>query len=138
LNDPTPNDGVRGGTCRDGVRHDQACDVGGNSGFFGPLSIDCQPEFARGSGTLSIGFKPATTGVTTLTASRNCNDAPGQLCPCDTCATLQAEPCSTNADCPGGAICGGRRCVGGTNAGTPCTVASQCPSGFCNRPGQPT
>ncbi len=138
LNDPTPRDGVRGGTCEDGVRHGQPCDVGGSSNFFGPLSIDCQPASARSIGVLAIGFKPATTGTTTLTAHRNCTDAPGELCPCDTCATLQAEPCNTNADCPGGAACGGRRCLSGTNNGTPCVAQSECPSGFCGRPGTAT
>src|SRR6185436_1026860 len=27
MSDPTPNDGVRGGTCKDGVRDGQLCDV---------------------------------------------------------------------------------------------------------------
>ncbi len=138
LNDPTPRDGVKGGTCKDGVRNGQPCDVGGTNEFFGALSIDCQPSSAKNIGNLSIGFKPATTGETQLATNRPCTDAPGQNCFCDTCATLAAEPCNTNADCPGGAVCGGRRCVGGTNAGAVCTTASQCPSGFCNRPGQPT
>lgn len=138
LNDPTANDGVRGGTCKGGVRNDQPCDVGGTTHFFGALSIDCQPEVARSIGTLKISFNPATTGTTTLTASLACTDAPGQLCPCDTCATAQNEPCSTNADCPGGVICGGRRCLSGANAGAGCTTASQCPGGSCNRPGIPT
>ena len=35
-------------------------------------------------------------------------------------------------------ICGGKRCIGGSNNGTPCTQASQCASGSCGRPGTPT
>src|SRR4029079_13453330 len=71
LNDPTPNDGMRGGTCKDGVRNGQPCDVGGTSGFSARLTIAGRRESARGIGVLIIAFKPATTGVTTLTASRN-------------------------------------------------------------------
>ena len=137
VNDPTPRDGVRGGTCNGGVRDGQPCDVGGTSEFFGPLSSDCQPSSAKGIGNLAISFNPATTGTTQLASARPCSDASGN-CFCDTCATLAAEPCNTNADCPGGVACGGKRCIGGTNAGVPCTAASQCPSGFCNRAGQPT
>ncbi len=138
LGDPTPRDGVRGGTCNGGVRDGQPCDVGGTSEFFGPLSSDCQPSSVKGIGNLSIGFKPATTGTVQLASNRPCTDASAN-CFCDTCATLAAEPCNTNADCPGGVVCGGRRCVGGSNAGALCTTASQCPNGgFCNRPGQPT
>jgi hypothetical protein len=137
-NDPTPRDGVKGGTCKDGVRNGLACDVGGTSDFFGSLSIDCQPASNKGVGVLSIGFKPATTGTTQLASNRPCADAAGQTCFCDTCATSAAEPCNVNADCPVGIICGGRRCISGSNRGAPCTQASQCPGGFCNKPGQPS
>ena len=138
LNDPTARDGMKGGTCKDGARNGMPCDVGGTSDFFGPLSIDCPPAAAKSIGVLSIGFTPATTGTSQLATNRPCTDQPGSSCFCDTCATPAGEPCNTNGDCPGGAVCGGRRCVGGSNAGAPCTNVSQCPSGFCNRPGQPT
>lgn len=138
LNDPTPRDGVKGGTCKDGVRNGLACDVQGSSQYFGTVSIDCPPSAAKNIGNLSLGFNPATTGETQLAANRPCTDSPGNNCFCNTCATAAAEPCNTNADCPGGVICGGRRCVGGTNLGAACSTASECPSGFCNRPGQPT
>src|SRR6185295_7916590 len=59
-------------------------------------------------------------------------------CLCDTCATQAAEPCSSNADCPGGAVCGGKRCVGGGNAGKACTANSECPGGACSRAGAAT
>jgi len=60
----------------------------------------------------------------------------GLKCFCDSCATAAAEPCASNADCPGGAVCGGKRCVGGTNNGAPCTGASECPAGGgCYVPG---
>jgi hypothetical protein len=35
-------------------------------------------------------------------------------------------------------ICGGRRCVNGSNAGAPCTSGSVCPGGVCLTPGEPT
>src|SRR5213079_2284629 len=45
----------------------------------------------------------------------------------------------TSADCPGGAPCGAKRCLNGTNAGAVCTVASECPpSNACGRPGKTT
>jgi hypothetical protein len=64
---------------------------------------------------------------------------------CDTCNNLAQEPCSSNTDCPDpagpiGPICGGRRCINGTNAGAPCTTNTQCPGtgGTCNVPGAST
>jgi hypothetical protein len=104
---------------------------------------------------------------TVSTANPICN-APGFSsfrCLCDTCNNLAGTPCGTNAECiaVGATVCGGRRCVGGTNNGTacsltcaggtnvgaPCTVTtqcpgssctsnSQCPGGACTVPGQAT
>jgi hypothetical protein len=63
-------------------------------------------------------------------------------CLCDTCNNANADGCATNADCPisGGnpGVCGGRRCIGGSNNGEPCAANSECPSGACGRPGEPT
>jgi hypothetical protein len=141
ANDPTPRDGVKGGTCNGGAKNGQSCDVSGTSDFFGAVSFDCPPASAAGVGRLSIRFNQATTGTTTLgTAGVKCT-ATGfttQDCFCDTCATVAAEPCNSNADCPGGAVCGAKRCLGGSNAGTPCTQASQCASNACGRPGLAT
>lgn len=137
-NDATARDGVKSGTCTGGVRNGQSCDVGGSSPFFGELSMDCLPASATSIGVLSIAFDPATTASTTLTKDRPCTNGNGGLCFCDTCGDVSAAPCNTNADCSPGVVCGGRRCIGGTNAGAACSTASQCPSGFCNRAGQPT
>jgi hypothetical protein len=69
-------------------------------------------------------------------------------CLCDTCNNAAQEACARNADCPssGGAdgICGGRRCItgseigrpcltclGGSNHGATCSNASACPGGTC-------
>jgi hypothetical protein len=37
-----------------------------------------------------------------------------------------------------GVVCGGKRCIGGLNAGAACTTGSECPSGGCGRPGVQT
>ncbi len=139
-NDPTPRDGVRGGTCKGGVRDGQPCDVQGDNALFGAMSVDCQPVRAGNIGNLNIVFNTATTGTTSLATGPKCT-APGFTsvnCFCDTCATATGEPCNSDADCPGGATCGGKRCIGGANAGVPCAATSECPSGSCGRPGQAT
>ena len=140
VNDPTPRDGVRGGTCNGGARDGQPCDVQGDNTLFGPMSLDCQPNFAATIGNLQIAFNTLTTGTTTLASGPTCT-APGftsMNCFCDTCGDAAGEPCNSNADCPGGVICGGKRCIGGANAGAVCAATSECPSGNCGRPGQAT
>jgi hypothetical protein len=138
--DSTPRDGAKNGTCEGGVRDGQPCDETASNVFFGTLSLDCLPESARNVGNLSINFDPATTGTTTMDLGPTCSAAGfgSQQCFCDTCTTAAAEPCNTSADCPGGATCGGLRCLGGANFGSPCAVPSDCPGGFCSQPGQPT
>jgi hypothetical protein len=61
-------------------------------------------------------------------------------CQCDTCNNAAATVCSTNADCTavGASVCGGKRCIGGANAGAPCTTGTSCPGGACNTPGSKT
>lgn len=67
------------------------------------------------------------------------SECPGGVCSpprclCDSCNNPNAEGCATNADCPDpagpiGPICGGRRCVNGSNSGAPCNATSECPGG---------
>jgi hypothetical protein len=144
--DTTIADGNRNGTCSGGDRDGQSCDVGGTSLTFEPkgkTSFDCPPTGGAQVAALPINLANST-GTTTLTlsaASPDCRAGSGQKCFCDTCATLAAEPCSTNADCPGGAACGGLRCRGGTNNGAACATAgraTECPGGACGVPGQAT
>jgi hypothetical protein len=145
--DPTPADGQRGGTCSDGSRIGQACDVGGLSPTFaasGQTSFDCpQDSLAQ------IAALPINLNTTTGTAQRTLSDASplcsqfgflDKRCQCDTCATAAAEPCTSNADCPNSTICGGTRCIGGPNNGATCTPpTTDCGAGgFCSVPGQPT
>lgn len=135
-----------GGTCSDGTRIGQPC-VAQSASEFGDLSLDCPPASGTRAGTLAIDLAIAT-GQQTRTISMDnprCNaglEFAGFRCHCDTCNNAAAEACATNADCPpsGGnpGICGGRRCLSGSNAGAPCTASSQCPGGQCNFIGEPT
>jgi hypothetical protein len=145
--DPTFNDGVQGGTCAGGTRNGLACDASGDvpgRPDFGKTSLDCPLDAGVKIATLPIDLTNATDPVTmTVTAnSPNCQGEVGEKCLCDTCNSLAAEPCQTNADCndpagPIGPICGGRRCISGGNAGAACTANSECPGGACGRPGEP-
>ncbi len=145
VGDAVLNDGLKNGTCDAGPQEGLPCDAHATSTFsdFGSTSFDCsEPLWTE----LDVGPITASTGTTTQTltsASPNCGAAaPGQKCWCQTCNTLAAEPCFTSADCPpsGGnpGVCGGSRCVGGSNAGAPCAAVSVCPGGSCNRVGEPT
>lgn len=135
-----------GGTCSDGTRIGEPC-VAQSASEFGDLSLDCPPASGTRAGTLTIDLAIAT-GQRTRTISMDnprCNagsEFAGFRCHCDTCNNAAAEACATNADCPpsGGnpGICGGRRCLSGSNAGAPCTAPSQCPGGQCNFIGEPT
>lgn len=132
-----------GGTCQDGPRLTLPCSVQG-SGENGDVSLDCPPPTGTFGGTLDIKLAIATGTQTRTLSSANpqCTAGPayaGFRCQCDTCNDLAQEACASNADCPpsGGnpGICGGRRCIGGLNAGNPCLLASACPGGSCGRPG---
>ncbi len=149
IGDGPVNDGVAGGTCDGGTRGGLACDGNGTvfeRPDFGTTSLDCPLSSTVLIATLPIDLTNATDPVTkTVSAdSPTCSGVPGERCICDTCNNSNQEPCFTNADCPDpagpiGPICGGRRCIGGSNAGTPCAANSECSGGgFCNRPGEPT
>ncbi len=148
IGDGAINDGVQGGTCDGGTRAGLGCDANGQvpgRPDFGQTSLDCPIASTALIATLSIDLSNATDPVAkTVTAgSPACSGEPGERCLCDTCNNVNAQACDANADCPvsGGnpGICGGRRCIGGTNAGAPCANNTVCPSGgICGRPGEPT
>jgi hypothetical protein len=153
IGDPTANDGVMGGTCDAGTRSGLACDANGSSPFtstWGTTSLDCPLNFATGGiASLPIDLTNTTgTKTRTLTAANpNCRGAgfTSLKCQCDTCNDNAQEPCSQNADCPDppgpiGPICGGKRCIGGTNDGAACITNTECPGGgaSCNVPGAAT
>jgi hypothetical protein len=86
---------------------------------------------------------PVTKTVTASSPSCSAAGFSGEKCLCDTCNNASAQPCEANADCPisgsNPGVCGGRRCLGGSNAGAPCSANSACPSGGqCSRGGQGT
>jgi len=125
-NDPTPRDGITGGTCNGGPRNTQPCDVGGTNPFFGGLSYDCPPARAANIGNLDIRFNNVTTGQTQLGTGPACTafGAAG-TCFCDTCNNASGQACNADAECPDNppgtpGICGGPRCVGGTFDGAAC------------------
>ncbi len=129
-----------------GAREGLTCDVGGThkNTFFGSTSFDCPPLSGGQIAALPIKLASSTGTVTTTLSADNpdCSGKAGAKCFCDTCNNLNAEPCTSNADCPasGGSagVCGGRRCRLGANAGNPCSINTDCPGGACSRPGEPT
>jgi hypothetical protein len=135
-----------GGVCMGGQRNGQGCTVNGVNAQFGDnLSFDCPPSDLS---ILGVSHQPLQLATGTQTrmltaASPNCRATghTAEKCFCDTCNNAAATVCSTNADCTavGATICGGRRCQGGPNAGTPCLVNSECPtSNACGVPGLAT
>ncbi len=131
-----------GGICTAGLRAGLPCTGSGVNEVFGNTSIDCPPDPATNIGTSSSALNLQLGGQTwTLSAaSPSCRAAgfTGNKCFCDTCSNAAAAPCSSNADCAGGATCGGRRCQGGANNGAACSVTSACPGGACAVPGAAT
>lgn len=133
------------GQCTAGDNDNGACTVNG-TGVFGDVSLDCPPASGTLAGSLQINLNIATGTQTVTVSSANptCRETGFNSfkCLCDTCNNINQEACMTNAECPisGGnpGICGGRRCIGGTNDGAPCALNSECPAGLCNRPGEAT
>jgi hypothetical protein len=105
--DPTPGDGMRGGTCVGGVDDGLDCDAeSGNSTFPAPgggrASLDCFPDAAAnisGSGLkIDVALK---TGTSTLAANVPCSsaDPAGAKCPCGVCSLDSQIACSSDEDC---------------------------------------
>ncbi len=143
VGDVTVDDDVKDGTCDGGPNDGDPCDADALSPSFGAVSFDCTPQAPIKD--LSITFNDATTGTKTRTITAgnpSCTAVVGPKCFCDTCNSPGGEACASNADCPisGGSpgVCGGRRCLGGSNPGEPCVTSSSCPGGSCARPGVPS
>lgn len=108
-NDPTPNDGKRGGTCTGGATDGAPCDVNGVTTLFGAVSNDCLPAAGRNVGDLVLDL-PLTTGDATMRAALTCKatmgkDAARCFCP----AQVEANACvgghcGTNEQCDEGPI----------------------------------
>jgi len=137
------NDGLRNGLCVGGARNNQPCD--GNAvppNYAGITSLDCPPTAATDVFPFQIA---RTAGVVTdalTTANPSCRAAGfgASKCFCDTCNNGANQTCMINADCPDpagpiGPICGGKRCLGGSNSGAACTTNTECPGGACSTTG---
>ncbi len=160
IGDVVANDGSLDGTCDTGSNAGGSCDVGGVSpvpafnggvpagGTVNGTSLDC-PQAPAGSnvGVLPINLSNST-GVESLTVSASGPGCTafgfgGSTCICDTCATAAAEPCNSDANCPGAIVgsCGGLRCTSGGSFGAACTMGGSifdpaCHA-HCTGPGAP-
>lgn len=113
------------------------CYRGSNNGGTCATGTDCPGgTCAQYIGSLPLAFA-FTTGVAQLSESTG-HFCPGQSTPgcfltkvCRSGASSGA-PCTTNADCAGGALCGTTMCAGGANDGKGCAVAGDCPGGTCS------
>ncbi len=133
-----------GGACQGGPNNGQSCTVGGTTALFNGVtsSLDCPPSSLVGVNTAKLSYGTGTRMLTLSASSPACTGTGfgGSRCFCDSCNDAAHTPCTSNADCVavGATICGGKRCLGGTNALAPCTVASECPSSSCALVGAPT
>jgi hypothetical protein len=103
--DPTPNDGVRGGTCVRGENAGLSCDAGSrHESFTAPggtrHSLDCFPSTGSnvsGASGLSIDLDQ-TTGLSEFTASVPCASF---SCHCGLCdgESPPKTPCKSDAEC---------------------------------------
>jgi hypothetical protein len=109
--DPTPNDGIRGGTCRGGLNAGQTCDAGARHESFpapggGSHSLDCFPD--PGVNVSGAGLRidiDQTTAQSSLTAALPCGPGNAFLCHCSRCSGNAALTCTSNADCTGAGNC---------------------------------
>lgn len=117
VGDPTPNDGVKGGTCSGGTTPGAACDVGGISDLFqnaggapqdaGRTSNDCLPT-GTPVGSLDIDLNPLTTGSISIDANVNCLSGafPAGSCFCP--KQVQPNACLSDTGvgtCPASGVC---------------------------------
>ena len=114
VGDPTPNDGVKGGTCRGGATPGASCDVGGISDRFedaagadpdsGKTSLDCLPT-GRSVGDLDVDLSPLGTGTISVTADVDCLSAafPPGSCYCP--GQVQPNACDPDGVCPASGVC---------------------------------
>ncbi|MFN2378218.1 MAG: hypothetical protein ABR538_16940 [Candidatus Binatia bacterium] len=108
--DPTPGDGVRGGTCTGGANEGLSCDASATNASFpatpgstggGSYSLDCLPTVGSnvsGSGLL-ISLAQGTD-ASQLDADLSCGGvAPELSCPCLQCSGDTTVACNSDLDC---------------------------------------
>ena len=133
--DPVPDDGIRQGTCHDGINHGLSCDAGARHESFpapggGSQSLDCFPDTGKNvSGTgLRIDLDQGTS-TKTLSVGITCGFPPFFVdeCHCGQCSGSAAIPCNNDAPCT---AAGAGTCV---RAGNNDPLANQCAgNGICN------
>lgn len=135
VDDPAPNDGVRGGTCAGGKRNALACDQNGDSPDFGPVSYECLPltgQNISGSG-LKLRFDVTSVRAPMIGADLTQNGIPVFCLQCSGDSTVG---CSSDADCSalGAGTCsvstGPQARRNGCDDGL-CTSASSTETGVC-------
>jgi hypothetical protein len=106
TDDPTGNDGQRGGSCIGGASDGDSCDVHATNASFpaagAGYSLDCMPEADEnftGSG-LAIRIVE-TTGTVSLASTLPCDPeaSSSELCPCLVCSGHPEVACHSDADC---------------------------------------
>ena len=129
--DPVPNDGLRGGTCSDGLG--TPCDINGEHSTFGDVSNDCLPASASnisGAGLIiDVNF---STDAVSLGATQPCDTPAGRLCHCRTCTGNGNLACSSDSQC---AAMGAGTCTAAGGAGV---RLNQCTNYQCSASGDCT
>ena len=130
--DPTPNDGLRGGTCHLGENAGQSCDVRSLHTTFpapqgGGYSLDCFPASGKNVSGLGLSIKlNQTTGPVSLPANVICGFPPFLVenCHCGLCTGNTSIACASNADCGGAGSC--ERRVDGDPRANQCDNGDAC------------
>ena len=125
--DPTPNDGVRGGTCNGGQQDGATCDANAVSSVFGDTSYDCQPLSGQAIATISLSLE-ASPDDKSLGFDLPCTTGDPAGCPCAVCSNDPTLACDEDADCSGGGLCNS------AGPGVP-TVSNACDDLVCNAGG---
>ena len=106
--DPVPDDGIRQGTCRNGINNGQSCDAGARHESFpapggASHSLDCFPDTGKNvSGTgLRIDLDQGTSTKTLSVGGVPCGLLPyvQETCACGECSGNTSLACSSDADC---------------------------------------
>ena len=127
--DPTPNDGVAGGTCSGGQQDGGACDANFINPVFGNTSYDCQPTNGQSVATLSLQIDFSDTAKSKQ-SDVACTSGDPAGCPCNVCSSDPTIPCDSDVVC---ANAGAGTCTS-AGPGAP-TVSNGCDTLDCGADG---
>jgi hypothetical protein len=104
VDDTTPQDGIKDGTCSGGIVDGDPCDVQGFSPTFAPgagTSLDCPPSIDTNISGAGLALDvPSTTGSTSLPFGTKCDFPLTALdCACAMCSGDTSVSCNSNTDC---------------------------------------